>query len=161
MPLSHSLDTVGVLTRSAEDAALLMALMAGADPLDPTCIGGPVPDYVAATRGSLAGLTIGIPTDFYVDGLDGETGAVLENTIATLSREGARVVSVTLPDQKQLSAASQVLLSVEAAAFHTPWLLERPQDFVGMHFFSPANVMKLLEVVVARHTSPDAILTAM
>lgn len=129
MPLSHSLDTVGVLTRSVEDAALLMSLMAGADPLDPTCIGGPVPDYMAATRGTLAGLTIGIPTDFYVEGLDGETGAVLDNTIATLTREGARVVPVTLPDQKQLSAASQVLLSVEAAAFHKPWLLERPQDY--------------------------------
>ncbi|WP_029006065.1 amidase [Azorhizobium doebereinerae] len=129
MPLSHSLDTIGVLTRTAEDAALLLGLMAGADPADPTAVGGALPDYLAATRGSLSGLTIGIPSDFYVEGIDGETGHVLENTIATLTREGARVVPVTLPDQRELSAASQTLLSVEAAAIHLPWLKERPQDY--------------------------------
>lgn len=129
MPLSHSLDTVGVLTRSAEDAALLMTLMAGEDPRDPTCIGGPVPDYAAATQGALRGLTIGVPTSFYVDGIDADTAAVLDTTIATLTAEGARVVPVSLTDQSQLSAAAQVVLSVEAAAFHKPWLLERPQDY--------------------------------
>src|ERR1700752_2105205 len=53
MPLSQTLDTVGPLARTAEDCALLLGLMAGADPLDPTAVAEPVPDYVAATAGSL------------------------------------------------------------------------------------------------------------
>ena len=57
MPLSQSLDTVGPLARTAEDCALLLGLMAGADPEDPTAIAGPVPDYMAATRESIKGLT--------------------------------------------------------------------------------------------------------
>src|SRR5712672_3590573 len=57
MPLSQSLDTVGALARTSEDCAGLLGLMAGADPEDPTAAGGPVPDYVAATRESITGLT--------------------------------------------------------------------------------------------------------
>src|SRR6202051_4869880 len=67
MPLSQSLDTVGPLARSAEDCALLLGLMAGADPDDPTAVAGPLPDYAAATREPNKGLTIGIPSAFYVD----------------------------------------------------------------------------------------------
>lgn len=129
MPLSHSLDTVGTLTRTAEDAALLLGLMAGADPADPTTIGGDLPDYLAATKGGLAGLTIGIPDAFYVDDISSDTAAAMDATIATLVREGANVVRVSLPDQRQLSAAAQVLLGVEASAIHLPWLRERPQDY--------------------------------
>ena len=89
MPLSQSLDTVGPLAQSAEDCALLMGLMAGADPEDPTALAVPVPDYMAATKGSLKGMRIGVPTAFYVDDLDPEVARVLDETIATLKREGA------------------------------------------------------------------------
>ena len=70
MPLSWSLDTVGPLARSVEDCALLVGLMAGADPEDPTASALPVPDYMAAARQSIKGLRIGVPTAFYVDDLD-------------------------------------------------------------------------------------------
>jgi aspartyl-tRNA(Asn)/glutamyl-tRNA(Gln) amidotransferase subunit A len=129
MPLSQSLDTVGPLARSAEDCALLTGLMAGADPADPTCLAGEVPDYVAATRESLKGLTIGLPTAFYVDDLDADTARILDETVAALKQEGAQVVPVELPDQRQLTAACQLVLACEAAAFHKRWLIERPQDY--------------------------------
>src|SRR6202048_2694416 len=129
MPLSQSLDTVGPLARTAEDCALLLGLMAGADPADPTAIGGPVPDYVAATRQPIKGLTIGIPSAFYVDDLDPEVARVLEETVAVLKREGAKIVQVELPDQRQLTAACQIVLAAEAAAFHKRWMIERPQDY--------------------------------
>jgi aspartyl-tRNA(Asn)/glutamyl-tRNA(Gln) amidotransferase subunit A len=129
MPLSQSLDTVGPLARSAEDCALLLGLMAGADPEDPTAVAGPLPDFAAATTGSIKGLTIGVPTAFYVDDLDAEVAGVLDATIAQLKREGANVVQVELPDQRQLTAASQLVLAVEAAAFHKRWMIERPQDY--------------------------------
>jgi aspartyl-tRNA(Asn)/glutamyl-tRNA(Gln) amidotransferase subunit A len=129
MPLSQSLDTVGPLARTAEDCALLLGLMAGADSEDPTAITGPLPDYVAATRGSLKGLSIGVPAAFYVDDLDPEVARILDETVATLKREGANIVKVELPDQRQLASASQLILAVEAAAFHKRWLIERPQDY--------------------------------
>lgn len=129
MPLSQSLDTIGPLARTAEDCALLLGLMAGADPADPTAIVGLVPNYVAATQSAIKGLRIGIPKSFYVEDLDPDVAAILDNTLATMTREGAEIVQVELPDQRQLIAASQLVLTTEAAAFHKRWMIERPQDY--------------------------------
>src|SRR5882724_188093 len=129
MPLSQSLDTVGPLAQTAEDCALLLGLMAGADPEDLTASSAPVPDYMAATMASIKGLKIGVPTSFYVDYLDPDVARSLDETIAVLKREGADIVKVELPDQRQLSAASQIVIAVEATAFHKRWLIERPQDY--------------------------------
>jgi len=89
----------------------------------------PVPDYMAASQGSLKGLRIGVPTAFYVDDLDAEVAHALDETIATLKNEGAEIVKVELPDQRQLTAACQLVLATEAAAFHKRWLIERPGDY--------------------------------
>jgi aspartyl-tRNA(Asn)/glutamyl-tRNA(Gln) amidotransferase subunit A len=129
MPLSQSLDTVGPLAQSAQDCALLLGLMAGADPEDPTAYVGPVPDYTAAAQAPIKGLTVGVPASFYVDDLDPEVARVLDETIAVLKREGANIVQVELPDQRQFASASQLVLAVEAAAFHKRWMIERPQDY--------------------------------
>jgi aspartyl-tRNA(Asn)/glutamyl-tRNA(Gln) amidotransferase subunit A len=129
MPLSWSLDTVGPLAQSVEDCALLVGLMAGADPEDPTASSLPVPDYMAATKQSIKGLRIGVPTAFYVDDLDSEVARVLDETLAVLRKEGAEIVQVELPDQRQLTAACQLVLATEAAAFHKRWMIERPGDY--------------------------------
>jgi aspartyl-tRNA(Asn)/glutamyl-tRNA(Gln) amidotransferase subunit A len=137
MPLSQSLDTVGPLARTAEDCALLLDLMAGADPADPTAIGGDVPNYMAGLHLSLKKMTIGVPKSFYVDDLDADVARALDETLAVFKKEGARVVEVDLPDQRQLTSASQLVLAVEAAAFHNVWMIERPQDY------SPQVLMRL------------------
>jgi aspartyl-tRNA(Asn)/glutamyl-tRNA(Gln) amidotransferase subunit A len=129
MPLSQSLDTVGPLARSAEDCALLLGLMAGADAEDPTAAAGPLPDYLAATRAPMQGLRIGVPKSFYVDDLDSDVARILDETIASLRKEGATIVTVELPDQRQLTAACQLVLAVEAAAFHKRWMIERSGDY--------------------------------
>jgi aspartyl-tRNA(Asn)/glutamyl-tRNA(Gln) amidotransferase subunit A len=129
MPLSQSLDTVGPLARTAEDCALLLGLMAGADPADPTAAAMAVPDYVAATRQDIRGLKIGIPDAFYVDDLDPAIAQALDDMIATLTAEGAVVSKIKLPEQRHLTGACQIVLAVEAAAFHKAWMLERPQDY--------------------------------
>ena len=129
MPLSWSLDTVGPLAQTVEDCALLTGLMAGADPEDPTASQLPVPDYMAATKQPIKGLKIGVPTAFYVDDLDAEVARVLDETLATLKKEGAEIVKVELPDQRQLTAACQFVLATEAAALHKRWMIERPQDY--------------------------------
>jgi aspartyl-tRNA(Asn)/glutamyl-tRNA(Gln) amidotransferase subunit A len=137
MPLSQSLDTVGPLARTVEDCALITGLMAGADPLDPTTSTRPVPDYMAATRASAKGMTVGIPKTFYVDDLDPEVTSVLQNTITALKAEGIQIVEIDLPNQLQLSGASQLVLATEAAALHKRWLIERRQDY------SPQVLMRL------------------
>src|SRR5712671_533584 len=147
MPLSQSLDTVGPLARTAEDCAVLLGLMAGADPEDPTAVAGPLPDFAGATAGSIKGLTIGVPTAFYVDDLDAEVAAVLDATIAVFKREGANIVQVELPDQRQLTGASQLVLAVEAAAFHKRWMIERPQDY------GPQVLMRLQNGLAIRGVS--------
>ena len=129
MPLSQSLDTVGPLARTAEDCAVLLGLMAGADGEDPTAVAGPLPDFAGATAGSIKGVTIGVPTAFYVDDLDAEVAGALDATISVLKREGANIVQVELPDQRQLTGASQLVLAVEAAAFHKRWMIERAKDY--------------------------------
>src|ERR1700753_2250638 len=129
MPLSQSLDTVGPLARTVDDCALLLGLMAGADPADPTASDAPVGDYVAATAASIKGLKVGVPSSFYVDDLDADVAKILDDTIAVLKREGADVVKVDLPDQRQLTAACQIVLAPEATAYHKRWLIERPQDY--------------------------------
>jgi aspartyl-tRNA(Asn)/glutamyl-tRNA(Gln) amidotransferase subunit A len=129
MPLSWSLDTVGPLAQTVEDCALLVGLMAGADPEDPTASSLPVPDYMAATKQPIKGLKIGVPTAFYVDDLDPEVARVLDETLAVLKKEGAEIVKVELPDQRQLTAACQIVLATEAASLHKRWMIERPQDY--------------------------------
>jgi aspartyl-tRNA(Asn)/glutamyl-tRNA(Gln) amidotransferase subunit A len=129
MPLSWSLDTVGPLAQSVEDCALLVGLMAGADPEDPTASSLPVPDYMAAAKQSIKGLRIGVPTAFYVDDLDSEVARVLDETLAVLRKEGAEIIKVELQDQRQLTAACQLVLATEAAAFHKRWMIERPGDY--------------------------------
>ena len=137
MPLSWSLDTVGPLAQTVEDCALLTGLMAGADPEDPTTSALPVPDYMAATREPIKGLRIGVPASYYVDGLDADVARVLDETLAVLRKEGAEIVKVELPDQRQLSAACQIVLATEAASLHKRWMIERPQDY------SPQVLMRL------------------
>jgi aspartyl-tRNA(Asn)/glutamyl-tRNA(Gln) amidotransferase subunit A len=70
-----------------------------------------------------------VPASFYVDDLDAEVARALDETILILKREGADIVKVELPDQRQLTAACQLVLAVEAAAYHKRWLIERPQDY--------------------------------
>ncbi len=129
MPLSWSLDTVGPLAQTVEDCALLTGLMAGADPDDPTASELPVPDYMAAAKQPIKGLKIGVPTAFYVDDLDAEVARVLDETLGVLKKEGAEIVKVELPDQRQLTAACQLVLATEAASLHKRWMIERPLDY--------------------------------
>jgi aspartyl-tRNA(Asn)/glutamyl-tRNA(Gln) amidotransferase subunit A len=129
MPLSWTLDTVGPLAQTVEDCALLTGLMAGADAEDPTASDLPVPNYMAAAREPVKGLKVGVPAAFYVDDLDAEVARALDETLATLKKEGAEIVKVELPDQRQLSAACQFVLATEAASLHKRWMIERPQDY--------------------------------
>ena len=95
---ASSLDQAGVITRSAEDAALLLGVMAGFDPRDSTCLDHPVPDYVAGLSGSLKGLRVGIVRQHFDAGLDASTGIAVRAALDVLKAQGAILTEVDLPN---------------------------------------------------------------
>jgi aspartyl-tRNA(Asn)/glutamyl-tRNA(Gln) amidotransferase subunit A len=95
---ASSLDQAGVITRSAEDAALLLGVMAGFDKRDSTSIDHPVPDYVAGLGESLKGLRVGIVRQHFDEGLDTATGAAVKEAIGVLEAQGATTREVDLPN---------------------------------------------------------------
>ena len=95
---ASSLDQAGVITRSAEDAALLLGTMAGFDERDSTSINRPVPDYVAGLSGSLKGLRVGIVRQHFDAGLDENCGAAVKEALAVLEAQGAILSEVDLPN---------------------------------------------------------------
>jgi aspartyl-tRNA(Asn)/glutamyl-tRNA(Gln) amidotransferase subunit A len=94
---ASSLDQAGTLTLTAEDAALLMQSMAGFDARDSTCADRPVPDYAAGLDASVAGKRIGIPQEFFDEGLDPESAEYVRSAITVLEGLGASVEEVSLP----------------------------------------------------------------
>jgi aspartyl-tRNA(Asn)/glutamyl-tRNA(Gln) amidotransferase subunit A len=129
MPLSWSYDHVGPLARTVRDAALMLATIAGVDPLDATSSRQPVPDYVAALDGSVAGLRIGVAGGFYADGLDATVTAALAEAVTVLGGLGARVEPLAVPDPGPIvSGSSNVMVRAESAAIHSRLLKERPGE---------------------------------
>lgn len=95
---ASSLDQAGPMTRSAEDAALLLQHMAGFDPRDSTSLNQDVPDYMATLNNDITGLKIGLPKEYFGEGLSAEMGAALDAAIAELKKLGAECVEISLPN---------------------------------------------------------------
>jgi aspartyl-tRNA(Asn)/glutamyl-tRNA(Gln) amidotransferase subunit A len=95
---ASSLDQAGVITRSAEDAALLLGVMAGFDERDSTSIDQPVPDYVAGLGQSLEGLRVGIVKQHFDEGLDKATEAAVREALGVMEAQGAILTEVDMPD---------------------------------------------------------------
>ncbi|MEW8524979.1 MAG: Asp-tRNA(Asn)/Glu-tRNA(Gln) amidotransferase subunit GatA [Candidatus Thiodiazotropha endolucinida] len=95
---ASSLDQAGPMTRSAEDAAMLLQAMAGFDSRDSTCADQPVPDYSATLNDSLRGLKIGLPREYFDAGLDSAVAASIDGAIGLYKQLGAEVVDISLPN---------------------------------------------------------------
>ncbi|MFQ5896239.1 MAG: amidase, partial [Nitrospinota bacterium] len=129
VPLSWSMDHVGPLARCAEDAALLLDALAGHDPRDPTSSRRPVPHYRAALGEGLDGLRVGVPRSYFFEALDPEVEAALERALGHLQAAGAGLEEVSFPHIEEIQAGGYVILLSEAAAFHTPLMDERGEDY--------------------------------
>ncbi len=129
MPLSFSCDNVGPLARTARDCALLLGVIAGHDPNDPTSADLPVPDYAAALTGDLRGLRIGLAETWFLDGADAPVVAAVEAALAVLAGRGARVSRIRLPLMDAVGAYGGIVSRVEAATIHARWLRERAGDY--------------------------------
>lgn len=139
MPLSWSLDHVGPMARTVRDAALLLGIIAGHDPEDPTTSPRPVPDYGAGLEAPITGLRVGVPRTYYWDGVDAEVTGATREAIRALEGLGARVVELELPDPQVLVDVSNVIARSESAAVHARLVHEQP------HALQPA-VRARLEV---------------
>jgi aspartyl-tRNA(Asn)/glutamyl-tRNA(Gln) amidotransferase subunit A len=129
-PRAWSADSVGPLARTCEDAALLLQTIAGADASDDSAEAGiPVPSYRAALAQPLAGLRIGIPNNFFFDGIDGGIARLIEEAKAVLQKLGCAIVPLDVPDPARLIDFANIIARAEAAAIHEEWLRQRPADY--------------------------------
>ena len=129
MPLSHSIDCVGPLARTARDCARLMQVISGADPADPSCAAIPVPRYEAALDGKARGLRIGVPRSYFYDAVSPEIRRILEASLDAYRRLGAKVVEVDVPDLSVINTFMHIVMVVEAATIHRRWLQTRRGDY--------------------------------
>ena len=111
-----SLDQIGPMTKDVRDAALLLQVMAGADPLDSTCLNVPVPDYSAALSGSVNGLRIGLPKEYFIAGIEPEVEGAVRAAIAQLESLGAQIVPVSLPNTDKALPVYYLVATAEASA---------------------------------------------
>ncbi|MCH8087238.1 MAG: hypothetical protein IIC81_05210, partial [Chloroflexi bacterium] len=167
MPLSWSLDHVGPMTRTVEDAALMLKIIAGHDPLDPTSSAAPVPDYRRALTGDIKGLTIGVLASFYTQhgqSVHPETTAAVEQAVKDLEEMGARVEEVEIPHLEFASIAGVVIYLTEGFACYREVLRTRAEDlgeiilrylytgglFTGADYVQAQRVRGLLKREVAQ-----------
>jgi aspartyl-tRNA(Asn)/glutamyl-tRNA(Gln) amidotransferase subunit A len=113
---ASSLDQAGPLTRTVRDAAILLGAMAGYDEKDSTSVDVPVPDYEAALTGDIAGLRIGIPEEYRMDGMPADMEALWQQGIAWLRDAGAEIVDVSLPHTRYALPAYYIVAPAEASS---------------------------------------------
>jgi aspartyl-tRNA(Asn)/glutamyl-tRNA(Gln) amidotransferase subunit A len=153
-PLSWSLDHAGPMTRTVEDAAIMLQAIAGYDPRDPSTVDVPVPDYRRALTGDVKGLRVGVPTQYFFEGLEPDIDRAVSQAIRTLEGMGTIVQEVSLPHIDYVLASWWGCFAPEAAAIHSPHIqamaadyAEPVLDMVGPGHFLPATIQMKAEQV--------------
>jgi aspartyl-tRNA(Asn)/glutamyl-tRNA(Gln) amidotransferase subunit A len=113
---ASSLDHIGPLTKTVKDAALVLQQIAGRDPMDSTSAEVPVPDYAAAIEQPITGLRLGIPTEYFGEGLDPEVKAAVEAAIAKLKAAGCEIVPISMPHTKYAIPTYYIVATAEASS---------------------------------------------
>ncbi len=113
---ASSLDQVGPLARTVEDAALLLEVLAGHDPADSTSINEPVPEYSQTVRQPLKGLRLGLVREHFGEGLDAEVEAAVRRAVAVYESLGASVKEVSMPHSKYAVATYYIIAPSEASS---------------------------------------------
>ena len=130
VPMCWSLDTVGPMTRTVEDCAIMLQAIAGYDRRDATSSQAPVPDYFAAMTGDVTGLKVALPLEMFdFEALDSEVKEAVERAVGVLIELGASSDEVSLPTSERSGAVFIANADVDCAAFHSDWLRTRPDDY--------------------------------
>ncbi len=130
MPLSHTLDTIGPLTRTVTDNALMLSVIAGYDADDASSADVPVGDYLGGIEDGAKGLKIGLPTSHFMDGISDELATRFQDAVEVMKKAGAEIVDVDLPDAIQYSnALTSLVTATEGAALHQRWMETRGDEY--------------------------------
>lgn len=113
---ASSLDQAGPLTRDVEDAAIMLNTIAGQDPLDSTSLDVPVPDYRTLLKRGVKGLRVGIPREYFIEGMDKEVEKAVRDAIAVLKGAGAVPVEITLPHTEYAVSVYYLVATAEASS---------------------------------------------
>jgi aspartyl-tRNA(Asn)/glutamyl-tRNA(Gln) amidotransferase subunit A len=113
---ASSLDRIGPFTNTVADAATVLGVIAGHDPMDATSSHEPVPDYGAELARPVAGLKIGVPAEYFAEGLDPEVRSAVEAAIEKLRAEGAEIRAISLPHTRYAVPAYYVVATAEASS---------------------------------------------
>lgn len=127
--LAASLDHIGPLARSAADAGAILAAIAGSDPLDPTAVHLPVPDYLATMTRGVQGLRIGIDRGWTLDRVDAPTKTTLLEALRIVEELGASIHEIVFPDAEQVAQDFVPLCAVETAVAHEATFPSRRDDY--------------------------------
>ncbi|HEY5640933.1 MAG TPA: amidase [Dehalococcoidia bacterium] len=128
LPLSWSLDHAGPLTRTAEDAAIVLQAIAGHDAGDPASSEADVPDYSATLRDGVRGLRVGVPDRYFGEGVDADVEVAYREALRQLEDLGAELSDFTPPHTDEMPGAIAAIMLPEAFAFHQKAMRERPDD---------------------------------
>ncbi|MCX7618247.1 amidase [Tepidiforma sp.] len=129
IPMSWQFDHAGPITRTVEDAAILLAAIAGYDPADFATVPVPVPDYRAALVPDIRGLRIGVPRDQFFGLLDPEVLVAVEEALETLRGLGAAVEDIDAGFTREQVISAWRLVNVEGRLYHAPWLEQQPEAY--------------------------------
>jgi aspartyl-tRNA(Asn)/glutamyl-tRNA(Gln) amidotransferase subunit A len=113
---ASSLDQIGPMTRSVRDAALLLGVMAGHDKMDSSTLDAPVPDYTAELSEDLNGVRLGLPGEYFVDGVDADVRELIERAVERCRELGAEIVDISLPTTEYAIPVYYVIATAEASA---------------------------------------------
>ncbi|MFH1830785.1 MAG: Asp-tRNA(Asn)/Glu-tRNA(Gln) amidotransferase subunit GatA [Pseudomonadota bacterium] len=113
---ASSLDQLGPMTRDVRDCAIALGVVSGFDPSDSTSIPAPVPDYEKALTGKIKGLTIGLPKEYFISGIDPDVEDRVRKASHVLEENGAHVVEISLPHTKYAVACYYIIAPAEASA---------------------------------------------
>ena len=130
VPVSWSLDHVGILVRTVEDAALMLQVMSGEDARDPGSSSEPVPDYLIQMNEHNKPPRIGVVSDYYSDESTPETWAHTQKVVQKLKASGAEIVEIGLPHSfGSCHSAQRIVMNVECAAFHEQFHATQAEDY--------------------------------
>lgn len=129
VPLAWSMDTCGPMTRTVEDCALLLQVIAGHDPADLGTSQAPVADYLAALRHGVRGLRIGVIPEYFFTQLQPSVLHATQEALRVLESLGAQVIETSIQDLDLNLSALMTIESAEPSAFHQRWMRERPDDY--------------------------------
>jgi len=113
---ASSLDQIGPLTKTVRDSALLLNIIAGRDPHDSTSLDVPVPDYTALLGRELRGVKLGMPREYFIDGIDPQVDAAVRAAVRKYEELGAEIVEVSLPNTEHAVGVYYIVATAEASA---------------------------------------------